>query len=146
MGAGVDDPMTGPNRADPLIASRVQIRIRTDAQDRPMSPAEIDPHTFDELQANAGADFVRELVDTFAEEAPRLLAELRRALADGAADHFRRAAHSLKSNSHTFGATRLATMARALELGGLPPNVDALDELAPEIDTTLAALRALARQ
>lgn len=111
-----------------------------------MNPAVIDPHIFDELQANAGADFVLELVDTFADEAPRLLAELRSALAAGAAERFRRAAHSLKSNSNTFGATRLATMARTLELAGLPPNADAVDALAPEIDTTLAALRALARQ
>jgi histidine phosphotransfer protein HptB len=111
-----------------------------------MNPAVIDPHIFDELQANAGADFVLELVDTFAEEAPRLLAELRSALAVDAAERFRRAAHSLKSNSSTFGATRLATMARALELGGLPPNADAVDALAPEIEMTLAALQALARQ
>jgi HPt (histidine-containing phosphotransfer) domain-containing protein len=111
-----------------------------------MNPAMIDPHTFDELQANAGADFVRELVDTFAEEAPRLLAELRSALASGAAERFRRAAHSLKSNSHTFGATRLAAMARALELAGLPPDAGALDALVPEIDATVAALQALARR
>lgn len=110
-----------------------------------MNRAVIDPHTFDELQANAGADFVAELVDTFAEEAPLLLAELRSALAAGAAERFRRAAHSLKSNSSTFGATGLAAMARALELGGLAPDAAALDELAPEIETTLAALRALAR-
>ena len=113
---------------------------------QPMKPPVIDPHVFDELQANAGADFVLELVDTFAEEAPRLLAELHSALDAGAAERFRRAAHSLKSNSNTFGATRLATMARALELGGLAPNVDAVDALAPEIDATLAALQALARQ
>jgi HPt (histidine-containing phosphotransfer) domain-containing protein len=111
-----------------------------------MNPAMIDPHTFDELQANAGADFVLELVDTFAEEAPRLLAELRSALASGAAERFRRAAHSLKSNSHTFGATRLAAMARALELEGLPPDAAALDALVPEIDATVAALQALARR
>jgi len=111
-----------------------------------MNPAVIDPHTFDELQANAGADFVLELVDTFAEEAPRLLAELRGALAAGAAERFRRAAHSLKSNSNTFGATRLAAMARALELEGLAPDATALDALAPEIDTVVAALKALARQ
>lgn len=115
------------------------------AQGLPMNPPVIDPHVFDELQANAGADFVLELVDTFAEEAPRLLAELRAALAAGAAERFRRAAHSLKSNSNTFGATRLATMARALELGGLAPN-DGVEALAPEIDGALAALRALARQ
>ena len=110
-----------------------------------MNNAVIDPHTFDELQANAGADFVIELVDTFAEEAPQLLAELRNALAAGAAERFRRAAHSLKSNSHTFGATALADMARRLELGGLPPDAAAVEALQPEIDTTLRALQALAR-
>ena len=111
-----------------------------------MRPAPIDPHTFDELQANAGADFVIELVDTFAEEAPALLAELRSARAAGAAERFRRAAHSLKSNSSTFGATGLADMARALELGGLPPDDSAVEALARTVTTTLAALQALARQ
>ena len=40
------------------------------------------------------------------------LADLRRALADGNTERFRRAAHSLKSNSHTYGATKLAELAR----------------------------------
>ncbi|MCE9657581.1 MAG: Hpt domain-containing protein [Burkholderiales bacterium] len=110
-----------------------------------MTSTVIDPHTFDELQANAGADFVAELVDTFAEEAPPLLAEMRGALAAGAAERFRRAAHSLKSNSSTFGATRLAAMARELELGGLPADSGDIDVLAREFETTLVALRALAR-
>jgi len=110
-----------------------------------MSHTVIDPHTFDELQANAGADFVAELVDTFGDEAPPLLAELRSALAAGAAERFRRAAHSLKSNSSTFGATRLAAMARELELGGLPAGAEPIDALAQEFETTLAALQALAR-
>jgi HPt (histidine-containing phosphotransfer) domain-containing protein len=110
-----------------------------------MENAVIDPHTFDELQANAGADFVAELVDTFGEEAPPLLAEMRHALASGAAERFRRAAHSIKSNSGTFGAARLAAMARALELDGLPTSVAPVEELAQELETTLAALRALAR-
>jgi len=111
-----------------------------------MTDAAIDPHVFDELQANAGADFVVELVDTFAEEAPPLVAELREALAAGAAERFRRAAHSLKSNSSTFGATRLAARARELELGGLPVDASGIDALARELETTLAALRALARR
>ena len=110
-----------------------------------MSASAIDPHTFDELQANAGADFVAELVDTFAEEAPPLIAEMRRALAAGAAERFSRAAHSLKSNSSTFGATRLAAMSRELELGGLPADVAGIDALAQEFESTLAALKALAR-
>ncbi|MEO7761467.1 MAG: Hpt domain-containing protein, partial [Casimicrobiaceae bacterium] len=116
---------------------------------QPMSQSVIDPHVFDELQANAGADFVIELVDTFAEEAPALLTEMRSAVlangAAGAAERFRRAAHSLKSNSHTFGATRMAEMARTLELGGMPHDASGVDALAHEFATTLAALHALAR-
>jgi HPt (histidine-containing phosphotransfer) domain-containing protein len=110
-----------------------------------MTPVVIDPHTFDELQANAGADFVLELVQTFAEEGPVTLAELRQALAAGVAERFRRAAHSIKSNSSTFGATRLADMARDLELGGLPSNAGGVDALAREFEATIAALQALAR-
>ena len=110
-----------------------------------MSQTVIDPHVFDELQATAGADFVVELVDTFAAEAPALLADMRHAFADGAVERFRRAAHTLKSNGSTFGATRMAEMARTLELGGPPPNVNGVDALAHEFETTLAALQRLAR-
>ena len=41
----------------------------------------IDRGAFAELQQTAGADFVVELVDTFIEEAPSMLAEMRAALA-----------------------------------------------------------------
>ena len=110
-----------------------------------MSTSRIDPGTFAELQANAGADFVRELVDTFAEEAPQILSEMRSALAAGAAERFRRAAHSLKSNSSTFGATRLAELARTLELAGLPASAAPVDAVALELASSLATLHELAR-
>jgi len=84
-----------------------------------MTQPTIDQATFDELKETAGAEFVVELVDTFLAEAPPMLDDLRSALAAGDADRFRRAAHSLKSNSNTFGASALGAMARELELGGL---------------------------
>ncbi len=93
-----------------------------------MSAPAIDRATFAELQEAAGAEFVTELVDTFLEDAPALLAELRAARTVADADRFRRAAHSLKSNSQTFGATALGTLARALELNG--PNADAAVDVA----------------
>ncbi len=110
-----------------------------------MSEPVIDVPTFTELQAAAGAAFVTELVSTFLEEAPPMLAELRSAQAAGAADAFRRAAHSLKSNSHTFGATRLGALARDLELGGLIAGSGPLDDLEAEYQRVAAALRALCR-
>jgi histidine phosphotransfer protein HptB len=79
----------------------------------------IDRAIFAELQEAAGAEFVAELVGTFLEDAPALIADLRGARAAADADRFRRAAHSLKSNGNTFGATALGAMARELELKGL---------------------------
>ncbi len=94
-----------------------------------MSRSIIDLNTFEELQAAAGAEFVDELVGTFFEEAPTLLAELRDAQAGGDAQRFRRAAHSLKTNAQTFGALALGERARALELGSLPAPSGALEAL-----------------
>jgi len=110
-----------------------------------MSAPTIHLATFTELQDTAGADFVAELVDTFLEEAPGLLAELRRALAAGQAPAFERAAHSLKSNANTFGATTLGALARSLELGSLAAAGDgqALDAVADEYRRAAAALQEL---
>jgi HPt (histidine-containing phosphotransfer) domain-containing protein len=86
-----------------------------------MTQSTIDLPTFEALKESAGGEFVLELVDTFLAEAPAMLADLRSALAAGDAERFRRGAHSLKSNSMTFGALTLGGMARALELGGIEP-------------------------
>jgi HPt (histidine-containing phosphotransfer) domain-containing protein len=110
-----------------------------------MSATPIDAATFAELQDTAGAEFVSELVGTFLEEAPQMLAELRAAMADASADRFRRAAHSIKSNANTFGALRLGEMARQLELGGLPADAVPLDALQAEYQRVAAALQDLAR-
>jgi HPt (histidine-containing phosphotransfer) domain-containing protein len=109
----------------------------------------IDGAAFEELQQTAGAEFVAELVDTFLAEAPMMLAELRNALAEGNGDRFRRAAHSLKSNSNTFGATTLGGLARELELTAADRveagDTHALDVLAEEYERVAAALKELSR-
>jgi HPt (histidine-containing phosphotransfer) domain-containing protein len=105
----------------------------------------IDTSVFRELQQTAGAEFVTELVATFLEEAPLMLSELRSARAAGNAERFRRAAHSLKSNSHTFGATALGAQARALELGGLADDDTPIDALDAAYARAAAALQELAR-
>ncbi len=105
------------------------------------TPPVIDEATFAELQAAAGEDFVAELVGTFFEEAPAMFAELRAALAAGAAERFRRAAHSLKTNAYTFGAMVLGTRARELELGGLPADAAGLATLESAFAEAAAALK-----
>ena len=104
----------------------------------------IERSVFSALQDTAGADFVAELVGTFLEEAPPMLAELRSALQARDEVRFRRAAHSLKSNGNTFGALRLGEMARALELGGLCDDAALVDALDAEYAQAAAALKELA--
>lgn len=79
---------------------------------------ELDMKTFEQLKEMSGADFIGELVDTFLEDAPRLIHQMRAALDARDAESFRRAAHSLKSNSATFGANRLAALAKEMEMLG----------------------------
>jgi histidine phosphotransfer protein HptB len=105
----------------------------------------IDPATFAALQDMAGPEFADELVGTFLEEAPTMLADLRASDAAREAERYRRAAHSLKSNSLTFGALTLAAMAKALELGGIAERtsseIDALDAEYARVVDALKALR-----
>lgn len=106
-----------------------------------MADPVIDENTFGELLETTGADFVGELVGTFLDEAPQMLAALRAAQASASADAFRRAAHSLKSNANTFGALRLGELARALELGGLAADAAPLEALQAEYERVAVALR-----
>jgi HPt (histidine-containing phosphotransfer) domain-containing protein len=107
-----------------------------------MSP--IDSATFEALRETTGAEFARDLVDTFLSEAPAMLDDLRQSLAAPDADRFRRAAHSLKSNSNTFGALALGALAKQLELSGVDQaDAAALTALEAEYARVAAALTKL---
>lgn len=114
-----------------------------------MNASPIDLATFAELQDAMGPEFTLELVDTFLEESPGILADLRTALAEGDVDGYRRAAHSLKSNCNTFGALLLASAAREIELGGFSGDAGsdglAVDALVADYADVASALSELAR-
>ena len=107
-----------------------------------MTDAPLDPSVLAELIEAMGDDFASELVETFLDEAPGMIAELKAALSGGDAEGYRRAAHSMKSNANTFGATALAEQARDMELGALPApsesgDIDALEAALAEAATAL---------
>jgi HPt (histidine-containing phosphotransfer) domain-containing protein len=112
-----------------------------------LSEAFIDQATFAGLKDLVGDDFVGELVETFFEEAPGLLAEMGQALNDGDADTFRRSAHSLKSNGASFGAMQLASLARELEYMGRDGRLDEAGPKLPQVkiayEQAAEALKAL---
>ena len=90
----------------------------------------LDPAALEQLRELGGDEFVADLAATFLGEAPPLLAVLH----ESDVDEVRRAAHTLKSNGTTFGATRFATLCRELEdqartgdLTGAPALVDRIE-------------------
>ena len=108
-----------------------------------MTQSLIDTAVYAELTDAMGAAFAAELVTTFLEDAPNMIAALKQGATDGDADAYRRAAHSLKSNAEVFGATALATHARDMELSGLPATAPPIPALEAVYADTAHALRAL---
>ncbi|MCJ7536690.1 MAG: Hpt domain-containing protein [Anaerolineales bacterium] len=80
----------------------------------------IDREVLDNLLEAVGGDgeFLAELLDTFFADTPQQFATMHSALLDGNSEEFRRAAHSLKSNSANFGAVDLSEKAKNLEAMG----------------------------
>ena len=110
-----------------------------------MSDEAIDSAVFSELRSTTGAEFVAELVGTFCEDAAGMLVQLREAADAGDAAKYKRAAHSLKSNANTFGAARLAALAREIELGGLSPDAATkIADLGAEFERAAGRLKELA--
>ena len=110
-----------------------------------MTQGPIDRAIFDELRGIVGADSMRELLAAFFADTPQQLATLRRALTDGDAPTFERAAHTLKSTSATFGAMAMSALARELELTGKARDLGGaaakLEGLAAEAVAAETALR-----
>lgn len=76
----------------------------------------IDKEAWERMKSMTGPAFLVELIDLFLKDSPELIKEMRSGLAESDIERVRRAAHSLKSNSASFGADRLARVARELEM------------------------------
>jgi CheY-like chemotaxis protein len=135
--------------ATPPLEGPVRVAPRSAGLDGAPAAAVIDRTAFERLTTTMGGAFVTELIDTFVEDARELIATLRRALAERDLDAFRRAAHSLKSNSETLGAAGLAAPARELEAmaraGSLDGAGDRLEPLVREYEIVARALGELRR-
>ena len=119
LAAGMDDYITKPIRTEALVAALSQTQPKSRPTDSQLkSEAAINPKKFESFRQTMGADFILEVIEVFNEDAPKLLQDMQHALTTHDADLFRRAAHSLKSNSAEFGAVKLSEMAKELEMMG----------------------------
>jgi HPt (histidine-containing phosphotransfer) domain-containing protein len=80
-------------------------------------PGTLDHAALDTLMEMVGNDpsYLAEMIDTFLEEAPGLIADMQTAATSADVNSLRRAAHTLKSNSLMFGAVHLGDLSREIE-------------------------------
>ena len=98
----------------------------------------LDGNVIEELRASVDGDaaFVNELVAEYVAEGPRHLADMRAAAVATDAAAIVRPAHTLKSNSATLGATRLAQICRQIELAGREGQAEKLAEAVDSAEAT----------
>ncbi len=106
-----------------------------------------DRDTFEQLKSMTDAPFLVELIDVYLSDSPDQIGQMRAGLEAGDAERVRRAAHSLKSNSASFGANRLAGATRELEMiakaGTLEGAGPKLDEVVVEYEKLIPLLMEL---
>ena len=105
----------------------------------------LDPAAIDALLDLLGGDSeaLVEVVDAFLEEAPARIAEAVKGCRAGDATLAGRAAHTLKSNALTFGASRLAEQSRSLEEAARNDDLDAAGGMAAALEEEWSRTRPL---
>lgn len=110
----------------------------------------LDPQALDRLRAMVGGEtaMLAMVIDSFLSDAPRLMAELGQAAAQGNGPAVYVAAHTLKSLGDNFGATAFAHVCRSIErsaqsgsLGDLAQHLPELEQAYPQVASALASLQ-----
>ncbi|MFD0008969.1 Hpt domain-containing protein [Streptomyces sp. NPDC127178] len=101
----------------------------------------LNPATVQELVDSLDAEFAVQLMDAFLKDSPHLLTDIQQGLRHGDAELVRRAAHTLKSNSLTFGLEQLAPLCQDLENLAAGGGLTAAEPLARSVEACYAPAR-----
>jgi PAS domain S-box-containing protein len=140
--AGMDDYLAKPIHPNELAKALRRARAHEDmhAPSAAARDAALDASALESLRELGGEAFLAEVIDTFLNDAPALIATLRTSYDRGDTEELRRAAHTLKSNGQTFGAGRFAELCRELEERVKGGEVDGAVELVERIEREYGAL------
>jgi diguanylate cyclase (GGDEF)-like protein/PAS domain S-box-containing protein len=128
LASGMDDYISKPIRLEELRRalgeaavlrqSRAKAINSQAPEGRQASNVVIDEDAFRKFHTMLGEEdpaAMASLIKDYLEEAPELLAEIQQAINQKEPQKIQRSAHSLRSSSELFGATRLAVLCRTLE-------------------------------
>lgn len=147
--AGLDDYISKPIHPEELLTALSQRqRVEpTQAEAAASLPPVLDAEglaRFQEMVGPSGPEAMAEMIKIYLEDTPDRLARLQTGLAEGNAEEFERAAHSLKSTSAIFGALKLAGLCQELErlgrTGALSEAAGKVKEVEAEVERVRAAL------
>ncbi|MFW6063686.1 MAG: response regulator [Chloroflexota bacterium] len=156
LAAGMDDYVSKPIRVGALVAAleraaAAKLPARRDSRAGQMDEAShagrrenvLHEQTLDHLQQTVGGDqaILHELIDSFLQEGPLLVAQIYQGIASGAAADVRLAAHTLKSNAAEFGAGQLRDLCREMETVAKEQAFAARPDLARDIEAEFARVR-----
>jgi HPt (histidine-containing phosphotransfer) domain-containing protein len=85
------------------------------AADAPRPDKVLDPARMQDLLTNLG-DGLQDVIESYLDDTPRQIQKLQQAYEEGDWAALQRTAHSLKSSSGIFGATKLVALCRSLEM------------------------------
>jgi HPt (histidine-containing phosphotransfer) domain-containing protein len=105
-----------------------------------MSDILIDPEAWEMMKAMTDPAFLIDLIDVYLNDSPELINQMRSGVGAGNLEMVRRAAHSLKSNSASFGANQLAEAARTLEMRTKNGSLDGAETMLEAVEVEYARL------
>ncbi len=131
------DRRNGQERRNPDEAALPAQEVSAPAGGPHENGAVLDPAALDKLLEVVGGEaaVLDELIDSFCEDAPGLLARLRHSLEQQDAAGVGLAAHTLKSNATDFGAVALSSLCKRLEQMGKHGTLEGAAELLTQAET-----------
>ncbi len=140
LAAGMDDYLSKPIRIHELQSVLERWGQKSSAAPAAPgahdAPAGIDWAILDELsvlQEPGEPDFVQETIELYLADTPALIDALHQAIDRGDAGALHMAAHTLKGNSNSLGATRMGAMSLELETIGRGGSVDGAGPLVEQL-------------
>jgi PAS domain S-box-containing protein len=138
LAAGMDDYLSKPIRREQLAAALARSAPRAASAQASAAADEGADHPPVDLAAlETAVDdpvVVDQVISTFLQDGPELVRTLRRSLEQRDLEDLRRAAHTLKSNGRTFGASSLASLSEQLELSAQAGSLEGAADLVAQIE------------
>jgi PAS domain S-box-containing protein len=141
LDAGMDAYLAKPVVLDELL--EVLDRAMAVVAQRRRAPAVLNPRRMQELQSTEGANgaLLAEVIDTFVQEVPQLLARAAAAIDAGDGPRLAASAHYLLSSIDIVGAERMRVPCLNLELLGKAGNVEGAPEQLADLRREFEAVR-----